>query len=234
MNKKQNKRGFSTQIRKIYVNEDNTLNRFALFLSGLAIALIILLLINFKSFLLSANHAEASENSYSGEIQEIYDYINSIDGFTPEQRQALNTILKDYFENSDAISQEDLAPIYELINNKQLSTNEFITQLKLTLEQQINNVSSDDSAHYNELLALISQLNQLIAANKKADEDGRNDISDAIDDMATKTKNNEEKIWEAIRILNQRTTDLEGQYEFDFGYQDGCYGYYVDGSFKCF
>ena len=53
----------------------------------------------------------------------------------------------------------------------------------------------------------------------------RQDISS----LGNTVKDNNDQIWEAINKLNQRTTDNDGTNEFNFGYKNGCYGYYVDG-----
>ena len=288
MNKKQNTRGFSTHIRKIYVKENNTLNRFALFLSALAIALIILLLVNFKSFMLSSNHADASELSASEAIQEIYDYINSLDSFTDEQRAILNSTISDYINGCDYLTEDDLSIIYKLIDAKYQANFTEISNLKLEIENKYNSLSINDVAHYDELLKLIDNLSSTVEENrltaKRDKEDLSQDISRTQDDIKKnkealskaiteardeaaesdkkiweailkvqnssengeiniyKTINNiqetynenNDAIWKAVRTLNERTTDQDGLYELNFGYQDGCYGYYVDGNFKRF
>lgn len=235
MNKKQNTRGFSTQIRKIYVKEDNTLNRFALFLSGLAIALIALLLVNFKSLLLSSGRANASELTYTESIQEIYDYIDSLNGFTEEQRNALNSIISDYFNNCSTVSEDDLLVVYDLINAKYHTNNSQISEIRSDLESKFTSASSSDYQHYSELLTLVDELTNTVAANKSTEKRDKEDLSQAISDAQAVADESNAKIWDAINVLNERTTDQLGQYEFDFGYQDGCYGYYVDGkSFKRF
>ena len=252
MNKKLNTRGFSTQIKKIYVKEDNTLNRFALFLSGLAIALIILLLINFKN-ILNASHSNASELSSAEAIAEIYDYINSLEGFSKEQRQALDSIIADYFNNCDSVSRDDLSVVYDLINAKYQTNNKEISVIRGDLESKFNSASSSDMEHYSELLQLVDELTNTVSKNQSIEKKDKDDLSQAISNAQSTSLENDEKlrgdisdattaaeeahakIWEAIEILNERTSDHDGQYEFDFGYQNGCYGYYVDGSdFKPF
>ena len=307
MNKKQNTRGFSTQIRKIYVKEDNTLNRFALFLSGLAIALIALLLVNFKSIILSSGRANASELTYTESIREIYDYIDSLNGFTEEQRNALNSIISDYFNNCSTVSEDDLLVVYDLINAKYHTNNSQISEIRSDLESKFTSASSSDYQHYNELLTLVDELTNTISANKSIERRDKEDLTQdinrtreegamnkeeltqdinrtreeaaankeeltqdinktreeaasnkdeltkalkdaqavadesdkkilkALSDFQYASDESTQKIWDAINVLNERTTDQLGQYEFDFGYQDGCYGYYVDGkSFKRF
>ncbi|SCZ80160.1 hypothetical protein [Pseudobutyrivibrio xylanivorans] len=250
MNKKQNTRGFSTQIRKIYVKEDNTLNRFALFLSGLAIALIVLLLINFKGFIL-ANKSSASELSYSEAMEEIYDYIDSLNGFTDEQRSALDSIINNYLAEKNVITEDDMNMVHSLIDAKYQSNREYLQETKLQLEAELNAASSKDLAHYDELTRLIDELNNLLSSNESADASNKASFTQAINDLKSYSeqnkssiqtldndyRNDSDKIWEQIKILQNRTSDLhdEKMYEFDFRYENGCYGYYADGEgFKPF
>ena len=115
------------------------------------------------------------------------------------------------------------------------TNNSQISEIRSDLESKFTSASSSDYQHYSELLTLVDELTNTVAANKSTEKRDKEDLSQAISDAQAVADESNAKIWDAINVLNERTTDQLGQYEFDFGYQDGCYGYYVDGkSFKRF
>ncbi|SHJ33070.1 hypothetical protein [Pseudobutyrivibrio xylanivorans] len=203
MNKKQNTRGFSTQIRKIYVKEDNTLNRFALFLSGLAIALVVLLLINFKSLMHYSGLAKASELSTSESIQEIYDYIDSLNGFTDDQRNVLNSIISDYFNSCSTASEEDLLVVYDLINAKYQTNNSQISEIRSDLESKFSSASSSDYEHYNELLRLVDELTNTVSANKTTEKHDKEDLAGDISRNHEEALKNKEELTQDINLTRE-------------------------------
>ncbi|SDB46422.1 hypothetical protein SAMN02910298_02320 [Pseudobutyrivibrio sp. YE44] len=250
-NTKKNTQGFSTQIRKIYIREDNTLNKVSLFLSALAIALIVVLMMHFKGLNLFTK-SEASELTVEETREEIYEYIDSLDGFTDAQKLALDSIISSYLdEKSTALTEDDLKTIYELINEKYQSNKSSLETIKTELVNQLSATSTTDTEHYNELSKLIEELNTWLTNtnnNQTADKKSFNlliedlrsysqsadsNLNNLINNLSSTTSSEDELLHKEIDYLKERTTDAET--EFFFGYQNDCYGYYVqNGDFKPF
>lgn len=281
----------------------NKNNKIALFLSALAIALIAILLIFVKGHF-AASKASAAELSTSEAISEIYDYIDSLEGFSDSQKSELESAIAKYFNDSSVLTEEDLSTVYTLIQDKYLSNRDYYTKQKAALEKELSQTSSNDSAHYKELMNRIDELNSLIEKNdsesktlKKnfdaridslADDfktnlsekikslsegftknlndsansltenfnknlnDSANTLTENFNNSISETQNtmnenlnntanrltntmneNDEALWAEINALKSRLSDNDKEYEF--GYEDGCYGYRtVDGTFKPF
>lgn len=285
--------------------------KLALFLSTLAIILIVLLMMHFKGLALFSK-ANASELSYEDAISEIYDYIDSKDGFTVEQKNALDSIITNYLKECDYLTKQDLTNIFQLIDDKYNQNKSYIEAVRDQLQTQLSNTSSSDSKRFDELNSLINDLNNwLEKTDAKEDEtrksfreiiqelrgysDERDDtmndnlsnlitelskstdeefnsmndhftkelkelreytdsenesmnnyfskendnIRNEITDLSDTMKSNNDDLWAEIEKLHRRTTDVDGHndstVEFNFGYQNGCYGYYTaENEFKPF
>ena len=204
MNKKHNTIGLSTQIRKIYVKEDNSLNKISLFLSGLAIALIVLLLINFKGLLLSKK-VDASTLSEATAIEEIYKYIDSLDGFSNQQRQVLDSIIKDYINNCDVVTEDNMTVVYSLIDEKYQINRSQMEDIKHALEEKLNATSVSDSVHYSQLNQLIFELNSWLASNDENDKNTKSSFTQTLADLRAYTEKNDEGLNKLIETLADNT-----------------------------
>lgn len=272
------------------------INKITLFLSALAIVLIVLLMLRFKGLSLFKT-ANADELSKEETLTEIYDYIDSLDGFTDEQKEALSTIIEEYMKDNNVLTEEDEASIYALIDGKYQSNRTYVESIKTALEQELASTSTADTAHYNQLKSLIdevnnwlnqsntkqaeanssfstliqdlraytdsqdttlsTQLNELInqLAKSTADEikslqqnlsttqqnlsdtqqnlnNTKQDLSDTKDELTNTTSNFEKRISD----LEKQTSEIndDDKTYFEFGYQNGCYGYYAADGFKPF
>ncbi len=226
-------------------------NKLALFLSALALALIVLLIMHFKGLSLFPK-SEASELTVDEAMEEIYEYIDSLDGFTDAQKLALNSIISSYLEeNSDTLTEDDLKTIYELINEKYQSNKSSLETIKTELVNQLAATSTTDTERYNQLSQLIEELenwlsntnttqdsnkkslNQLIEDLRSYSQTADSNLNNLITNLSSSTASEDELLHKEIDYLKERTTDADQ--EFFFGYQNGCYGYYVEnGDFKPF
>ena len=278
MTNKNNTRGFYTQNKKNFAKLPHPSNKVALFLAALAIALVSLLLIRFKALSLT-KAVKASELDTTEAISEIYEYIDSLNGFTDSQKEELNLYIGDYMKNHPTVSEDELSVVYQFIDDKYKANKTYLETVKTQLENQLSSTSTSDTNHYSELSKLIKELDFLLTQSNNTDAEYRLSFNEAMADLQAYTDKHDDGLSETIKILtsqletkfdtqlktesnslkeslsqlsentdattndlqssidklNQRTTDVEGTYEFDFGYQDGCYGYYLtDGSFRPF
>lgn len=212
------------------------INKITLFLSALAIVLIVLLMLRFKGLTLFKN-ASASELSTEDAITELQEYIDSLDGFTDSQREALSLFINDYFDKNNVTTEEDLSVIYKIIDDKYSSNLDGLKSIREELEMKLNAASSSDNMRFEEINNLIKQLDKLIADANSTAEYNKQSLKQSLDNSTTEINNNvnslsnsmkksDEELWNEIKELKRRTTSNDK--EFVFGYQDGCYGYFID------
>ncbi len=154
-------------IKKIYVKEDKTLNKFTLFLSVLAIVLIVLLMVHFKE-LKFFNTANAAEISVEDAKTELYQYIDSINGFTDSQRDALNSIIADYVNDKTVVKPEEMNTMYDVIHQNYQTNKEYVESIRNELLNQMNSGSNTDDGRYKEINASIEKIDRWI---EQADND---------------------------------------------------------------
>lgn len=196
----------------------NKFNKLTLFLSTLAIALVALLIMHFKGMTLM-KQVSASGIDNSEAISELYDYIESSKNLTDEQKAELNSIIQEQIANNNELTEEELLDIYQLIDQKNQSNVTNLENIKKELQLKLYSIDATDTSRYNELKNLIDEINVIIAEMKKQNGSSAQNIDAKISDLQ-----------DAIDKLNKRTTDNNGSNEFNFGYKDGTYGYYIDGN----
>ena len=192
-------------IMDTYRYPDGTLNKVAVFISTLALILLITVghfVIDGIKNISKMNTVTASEltieeiqdyitNSYLDAISKYGDgninqdkarenilkmlaeYLESSNGFTDQQQEALNHIIEEYLlsttiyedvnQNSNAIRN-----ISNLIENKYSENKEYISQLKELLLNEISANTNIDESHYKELNEQIEKL-QNYADNRMAE-----------------------------------------------------------------
>ena len=192
-------------IMDTYRYPDGTLNKVAVFISTLALILLITVghfVIDGIKNISKMNTVTASEltieeiqdyitNSYLDAISKYGDgninqdkarenilkmlaeYLESSNGFTDQQQEALNHIIEEYLlsttiyedvnQNSNAIRN-----ISNLIENKYSENTEYISQLKELLLNEISANTNIDESHYKELNEQIEKL-QNYADNRMAE-----------------------------------------------------------------
>ena len=192
-------------IMDTYRYPDGTLNKVAVFISTLALILLITVghfVIDGIKNISRMNTVTASEltieeiqdyitNSYLDAISKYGDgninqdkarenilkmlaeYLESSNGFTDQQQEALNHIIEEYLlsttiyedanQNSNAIRN-----ISNLIENKYSENKEYISQLKELLLNEISANTNIDESHYKELNEQIEKL-QNYADNRMAE-----------------------------------------------------------------
>lgn len=192
-------------IMDTYRYPDGTLNKVAVFISTLALILLVTVghfVIDGIKNISKMNTVTASEltieeiqdyitNSYLDAISKYGDgninqdtarenilkmlaeYLESSNGFTDQQQEALNHIIEEYLlsttiyedvnQNSNAIRN-----ISNLIENKYSENKEYISQLKELLLNEISANTNIDESHYKELNEQIEKL-QNYADNRMAE-----------------------------------------------------------------
>ncbi|MBR5636683.1 MAG: hypothetical protein IKW81_07145 [Pseudobutyrivibrio sp.] len=235
--------GFSTRIKKIYVKEDNSLNRVSLFLSALALALIILLLMHFKG-LSFVGSTSARELTVEEATQELYEYINSLNGFTDAQRDVLNSVISNYLSDKAVLTDEDMNTMYEVINNKYQSNKSYVESIKNELVKELSSNVNSDQKNYEELNTLIQNLDTWLSETNNTQESNAKTFNSLLEDLRSYTQSSDTQLnmlindlsatmaaeddilREEIDYLKERTIDND--IPFFFGFKDGLYGYYVD------
>ncbi len=196
----------------------NKFNKLTLFLSTLAIALVALLIMHFKGMTLM-KQVSASGIDNSEAISEIYDYIESLNGFTDEQKAELHSLIQEQIDNNNELTEEELLNLYQLVDQKHQSNVTNLENIKKELQLKLYSIDASDNGRYKELISLIDEIDVIIAEMKKQNGSSIQNIDAKISDLQ-----------DAIDKLNKRTTDNNGSNEFNFGYKDGTYGYYIDGN----
>ena len=183
-------------------------NKLSLFLSGLAIALIVLLLLSFKGYILSSK-ATAAGQSNSEAIEEVYNYIDSLEGFTDAQREVLNSVIKEYMTSRSVVTENDLALVYRLIDEKYKSNRDHLEEIKVALEAKLNATSSTDSAHYSQLNQLIKELDSWLSTNDSTDQTYRTSFKQALSDLHAYSDKADDDLSKLIEELTNNTSDKD-------------------------
>ena len=211
------------EIMETYRYPDGTLNKIAIFISTLALVL----LLTISHFIITGikninkmDSVSASEltvdelqeyitNSYLEAIAEygdgtidqeaakrkilsmLSDYIESSNGFTTAQNEALNQIMTEYLESSTIYSEieknaDSIHSISSVINEKYNENQQCITQLKQIIENEITANTNVDDARYQELNELLQKL-QTYSDNRLADNTAT--LNSIIEDLRTTYEN---------------------------------------------
>ena len=192
-------------IMDTYRYPDGTLNKVAVFISTLALILLVTVghfVIDGIKHISKMNTVTASEltieeiqdyitNSYLDAISKYGDgninqdkarenilkmlaeYLESSNGFTDQQQEALNKIMEEYLLSTTIYedvnkNSNDIKNISNLIENKYSENKEYISQLKELLLNQISVNTNIDESHYKELNEQIEKL-QNYADNRMAE-----------------------------------------------------------------
>ncbi|NEX02439.1 MULTISPECIES: hypothetical protein [Pseudobutyrivibrio] len=188
-----------------YRYPDGTLNKVAVFISTLALILLVTVghfVIDGIKHISKMNTVTASEltieeiqdyitNSYLDAISKYGDgninqdkarenilkmlaeYLESSNGFTDQQQEALNKIMEEYLLSTTIYedvnkNSNDIKNISNLIENKYSENKEYISQLKELLLNEISVNTNIDEFHYKELNEQIEKL-QNYADNRMAE-----------------------------------------------------------------
>jgi len=178
-----------------YRYPDGTLNKIAVFISTLALVLLVTLghfmiagIKNLRSMkTVSASELTVDEiqeyitNSYLDAIDDYTDgdlnqeaakrkilkflaeYIESSNGFTTEQNQALEEIINQYLTENDIYSdiqnnKDAIDALTKIIETKYAENKAYVDQLIQLLQAQLDENTNTDSKHYKELLSEIEKL----------------------------------------------------------------------------
>ncbi|SFR79220.1 hypothetical protein SAMN04487829_2067 [Pseudobutyrivibrio sp. NOR37] len=192
-------------IMDTYRYPDGTLNKVAVFISTLALILLVTVghfVIDGIKHISKMNTVTASEltieeiqdyitNSYLDAISKYGDgninqdkarenilkmlaeYLESSNGFTDQQQEALNKIMEEYLLSTTIYedvnkNSNDIKNISNLIENKYSENKEYISQLKELLLNEISVNTNIDEFHYKELNEQIEKL-QNYADNRMAE-----------------------------------------------------------------
>ena len=192
-------------IMDTYRYPDGTLNKVAVFISTLALILLVTVghfVIDGIKNISKMNTGTASEltieeiqdyitNSYLDAISKYGDgninqdkarenilkmlaeYLESSNGFTDQQQEALNKIMEEYLLSTTIYedvnkNSNDIKNISNLIENKYSENKEYISQLKELLLNEISVNTNIDESHYKELNEQIEKL-QNYADNRMAE-----------------------------------------------------------------
>ena len=192
-------------IMDTYRYPDGTLNKVAVFISTLALILLVTVghfVIDGIKHISKMNTVTASEltieeiqdyitNSYLDAISKYGDgninqdkarenilkmlaeYLESSNGFTDQQQEALNKIMEEYLLSTTIYedvnkNSNDIKNISNLIENKYSENKEYISQLKELLLNEISVNTNIDESHYKELNEQIEKL-QNYADNRMAE-----------------------------------------------------------------
>ena len=217
------------EILNTYRYPDGTLNRIAIFISALALTLLLtgghFIIKGIKSIrdmnTVDAAELNASEiedyitNSYLKAIGEYADgdinqevakrkillflaeYINSSNGFTTQQNEALNEIINQYLTSSTIYSDvtqnsKDIKTLSSLIESKYQENTQYINELKTLLENEL-------------------------ASNSALDESNKKDLQKAIDDLRIYLDNQNA---DSVGNLNSIINELRRTYEKSLGAQE--------------
>lgn len=192
-------------IMDTYRYPDGTLNKIAVFISTLALILLVTVghfVIEGIKNISKMNTVTASEltideiqdyitNSYLDAISQhgdgtinqanarekilelLAEYLESSNGFTLQQQEALNKIVEEYLSNTTIYedvnkNSNDIKNISNLIENKYSENKEYISQLKEFLLNEISANTNIDESNYKELNEQIEKL-QNYADNRMAE-----------------------------------------------------------------
>lgn len=192
-------------IMDTYRYPDGTLNKIAVFISTLALILLVTVghfVIEGIKNISKMNTVTASEltieeiedfitNSYLDAISQhgdgtinqanarekilelLAEYLESSNGFTLQQQEALNKIVEEYLSNTTIYedvnkNSNDIKNISNLIENKYSENKEYISQLKELLLNEISANTNIDESNYKELNEQIEKL-QNYADNRMAE-----------------------------------------------------------------
>lgn len=193
-------------IMDTYRYPDGTLNKIAVFISTLALILLVtaghfiingiksinkldtvtaseLTIDEIQDYITSAyleaigEHADGNINQDLAKekiLQMLAEYLESSNGFTKQQQDALNRIMEEYISNSTIYSDmaqnsNDIKNISNIIEKKFSDNKEYISQIQQLLQNEINANTNIDETHFKELNEQIEQLqnytNNQMAAN---------------------------------------------------------------------
>ncbi len=194
-------------IKKIYVKEDKTINKFALFLSALAIALIALILVHFKEFT-HIDRANAAELSVEEAKAELHQYVDSINGFTDSQREVLDSVIASYVNNKTVVQPEEMSEMYDVIHQNYQTNKEYVEDIKQELMGQLKSTSKSDDGHYQEINSMIDKLDtwakqtdsDIVNLEKKI-KTSNESPNQSINDLSRKQEEANDKINTSIKKL---------------------------------
>lgn len=253
-----------------YRYPDGTLNRIAVFISTLALVLLLVLghflVQGFKNIrnmeTVSASELTVDEiqdyitksyldaiNDYSGGqldqeaakkkiLKLLAEYLNSENGFTTEQTEALSSIINEYLTNTEIFNdindnKESIEILTKLINTKTTESKNYTDQLVKVLQDELNNNSNLDQERLNTLLA---KLEALKAASDAQINDSKNELKNTINqqnqDIQTQLTQKTDDLQKQIDIINGRISDNQEFFQFGIDPVSGAYGYKVNGQFK--
>ena len=184
-----------------------TKNKISLFLSALAIALVALLIMHFKGLKLF-NQVSASGLDNSQAISELYDYVESLNSFTDEQKASLNSMINDYFKNQKVVTEEDLDLVYQLIDEKYQANIKNLQDIRNELQLQINSTQYTDNSRYNELKKLIEEIDILLGNVESKNAEYVKSLNEIIADLRAYSDYEDTKLQKNIDALQSPLSDL--------------------------
>lgn len=205
------------EIMETYRYPDGTLNKIAIFISTLALVLLLIIshfIITGIKNISKLDTVAASElsvdelqeyitNSYLDAIAEygdgtidqetakrkilsmLSDYLESSNGFTSAQNEALKQVMTEYLEGSTVYTDieknaDSIKTISSVINQKYNENQQYISQLKELIESEITANTNIDETRYQELNELLQKL-QAYSDNRLADNTA--DLNKTIEDF---------------------------------------------------
>jgi len=235
-------------IMETYRYPDGTLNKIAVFISTLALFLIIVLghfVIEGIKNVSGLDKVSASEIT----VKEIHDYVDTNEDFTDHQKDALNSIIDEYLNNQKLYgdiqqNKDNIYTLSEVIKSASTEDKAYIDKLIVLLQSELNNNSTMNQEEINELTAQLERLrNDTRSSQENSNTELKNTIVNQEKELQTQMeKSNSEIITtidnqgkdfqDQIDEINHKLTSNERGFQFGYDPDTGSYGYMVNGQFK--
>lgn len=260
---------FLQDIIDAYRYPDGTLNKIAIFISSLALVLLLIAghfviqgISNIKnsskvttvvaselnvdeiSDYITDSYLQAISGYSKGNINQeaakkkllnfLAEYINSDDGFTSEQKSALNNILNEYVNSTNiykdmAKNKDNIETLTTMINNLKVEDKEYVDQLIKLLEKELaDNGAMDDEKRTeltNKIVALRNEIIPITDELKSNQQKSEAEIKSLIEQQG-------KDFQKQIDDINGKLTNNDKYFQFGYDPETGCYGYQVNGEFK--
>ncbi len=195
-NSAHNGRAFLSEVIHTYRNEDGTLNKIAIFISALALILVLLL----GHFVITSVSAHWGLNSVAASeltLEEIEDAITN----------SFTTALSEYVDGEytqDELCQKVLQAIGDYLNNSGKFTDSQIADLNLLIGDYLNNttISQDIKDNASAISDIQKMIEEKYSENRNYISDSKNQLQSLLDDNSNLDTDRYNEIKNLINNMN--------------------------------